>query len=88
MKKLKILYTNANGITGKIPSLQAAIKEYKANMCCITETKIRTQTPVVENFNWETKNRKNKQGGGVAILTHTNLQNNISRVTNTEEQDQ
>ncbi len=56
-------------------------------MCCITET-IRTQTPVVENFNWETKNRKNKQGGGVAILTHTSIQNNINRVANTEEQNQ
>ena len=35
--KLKIIYTNANGITGKINSLQAVIYEYDCNIYAVLQ---------------------------------------------------
>lgn len=85
-EKLKLIYINANGITGKITSLQNNIQEYQANICCIAETKLKTNPPPIEGYNWEIKNRTNRQGGGVAILTQNNLK--ATQVTDLEEQNQ
>ena len=85
--KLKIIYTNANGITGKINSLQAAIYEYDCNICCITETKLQGQPPILDNHTWETRNRTNKQGGGVATTISKDITKNTKRIENLEHAD-
>ena len=87
-EQLKILYTNANGITGKINSLTTAMNEYECNVACITETKLGGQPPNIPGYTWETRNRINKQGGGVAIITKQNLNNHTNRVTEIEDQNQ
>ena len=85
--KLKIIYTNANGITGKINSLQATINENDCNICCITETKLKGLPPILENHTWETRNRTNKQGGGVATIISKNLTKCTKRIENLEHAD-
>ena len=85
--KLRIIYTNANGITGKINSLQAAINEYDCNICCITETKLKGLPPILENHTWETRNRTSVQGGGVAIIISKDLAKNTKRIENLEHAD-
>ena len=85
-EQLKILYTNANGINGKINSLTTAMSEYGCNVACIAETKLAGQPPNIPGYTWETRNRNNKQGGGVAIITKQNLNNHINRVTEIETQ--
>ena len=84
-EKLQIMYVNANGISGKIQSLEDNIQETECNIICITETKLRNNPPTIEGYNWETKNRQNRQGGGVAILTRNNIQ--TTRVTDIEDND-
>ena len=87
-EQLKILYTNANGINGKINSLTTAMSEYGCNVACIAETKLAGQPPNIPGYTWETRNRNNKQGGGVAIITKQNLNNHTNRVTEIEDQNQ
>ena len=41
-----------------------------------------------QTYKWETKNRLNRQGGGVAIITKDNITNNCSRVENLEDNNQ
>ena len=80
-KTIKILYTNANGISNKIKSLQTALQNYKPDICSLTETKLTTNPPNIKGYTWEFRNRTTKNGGGVAQL----LADNITKYTNTTQ---
>lgn len=83
-KTIKILYTNANGITGKTASLRSALEEQNTTIALIAETKLDAIPPNIPNYKWIPRNRKDRQGGGVAILYSTDIKNNISEVENIE----
>ena len=81
--ELKILYTNINGIKGKMKSLKTTIENSQANIITLTETK--SKPPNIDGFtNWHAKNRTNKQGGGVAITLKSDLKNNAIKLENTD----
>ena len=85
---LKILYANANGILTKVESLKIAIRNFKPDICSITETKLTSIPPNITNYAWEYKNRNNKSGGGVAQLIKNNLVQNTTRTQDIEDQNQ
>ena len=71
---LEILYANANGILGKIGSLQVVANLTNSHEITLTETK--STPPNLEGYApWITKNRKGKTGG-VAIATRQDITNN------------
>ena len=63
-RSIRILYANANGVKGKIKSLQSAVDEHKSQIVAITETK--QPPPRLKGYTFD---RKNKQGGGVQRQT-------------------
>ena len=85
---MKIMYANANGITGKIDSLKTAAKTHNSHIITITETKIQGDIPKLEGYEWISKNRTRKEGGGIAIAVRNDLTNNVTRVDDLEDQDQ
>ena len=86
-ENLKILYTNANGILGKIRSLQVVANLTNSHVITLTETK--STPPNLEGYApWITKNRKGKTGGGVAIATRQDIANNTQVVDDLEDHDQ
>ncbi len=85
-KHLKILYSNANGITGKMQSLKSALLEHNSSIALIAETKLEGQShPFLENYKWIPHGRPNGKGGGVAILYSRDIENNIKPVDKLEE---
>ena len=64
------------------------MEEYDCNIACITKTKITTHTPNIPGYSWETNNRQNKQGGGVAIIISDTIKNKANRIVDLEDQDQ
>ncbi len=87
-ESLNFLVANANGITGKIDSLTAALKEQETSIALISETKLDSkEAPYVDGYKWIPRNRKNKQGGGVAIIYNTKLDNRIKPVEVIENED-
>ena len=85
---MKIMYANANGITGKIDSLKTAAKTHNSHILTITETKIQGDMPKLEGYEWISKNRTGKEGGGIAIAVRNDLTNNVTRVDDLEDQNQ
>ena len=87
--KLKILYTNPAGITGKINSLSATAQATGAHLIGLAETKLGKITPEVDGYKWI--NHPNKPGaGGVAFLVRKDMLHIIEKqeVENLENQDQ
>ena len=82
------MYANANGITGKMQSLSEAAKTHNSHVITITETKTKGEPPRLEGYHWISKNRKEKQGGGVAIAIRTDMEKHVTRVDSLEDQDQ
>ena len=83
---MKILYANANGLRGKIKSLENAAKTMSAQIICITETK--GNPPTIPGYSaWHTGGRMNG-GGGVAITIREDLSNNAQPIDNIEDNDQ
>ena len=87
-KKINLLYANPDGITGKVTSLLAAARATKAHIIGLAETKIGTTHPRVEGYEWVNKPRKNKRGGGVALLIREDIYHLTEVVENLEDQDQ
>lgn len=84
-KMIKFLYSNANGIKSKMSSLKSAVECNGSHIVAITETKISTgNPPKLDNFTWNTKNRANKKGGGVAIAVRNDIVQYSSPVGNIE----
>ena len=84
---MKIMYANANGITGKIDSLKTATKTHNSHIITITETKIQGDMPKLEGYEWISKNRTGKEGGGIAIAVRNDLTNNVTRVDQDQDQE-
>ena len=71
-KKIRILYSNANGILSKINSLISIVENENINIVALAETKCsRSGLFKIPNFNdcYEST-REMKKGGGLAILFH------------------
>ncbi len=86
--KLKLIYSNANGVNSKIESIKNNLQTYESDIYCITETKLQADPPPIEGYKWETKNRTNRQGGGVAILIKNSQKNITTRIDQMEDQNQ
>ena len=86
-KHIRVFYANANGIKGKIESLQTAVKEHKSHVVAIAETK--QNPPRLEGYGkWYMINRKSKGGGGVAITVRCDIENNTTETQCREDDDQ
>jgi exonuclease III len=67
------LHANANGVAKKHRSLQNAVDLYQANIVTLNETMRRPQK--LKGFGaWYSKERKDREGGGVAIAVDEELQ--------------
>ena len=58
--KIKILYANADGITGKTNSLIAAAQAADAEIIGLAETKLGTMTPAIPGYSWAPEAGKHK----------------------------
>ena len=84
---IKILYANANGITGKTTSLKSILKETQSDIAVIVETKTK-KPPNIDGYIWYHKHRPTKTGGGVGILVKQQLYHNTQEVPNYNEENQ
>ena len=81
------MYCNANGIRGKIRSIETAAQTQSAHVICITET--RGPAPKIEGYNrWYEKLRDQSKGGGVAIAVRDDIANKCQPVDDIEDVDQ
>ncbi len=71
--EMKIMYTNANGITGKMNSLKTILIQEDIHIATIAETKLRGQPPSIDGYSWINKNRQRGAGGGIAILIRNDI---------------
>ena len=85
--KLKLMYANANGICSKTNSLTQITKTAKPHIFAITETKIEGKPPIIEDYEWITKDREGRKGGGVALLIRKDIINNTIKIDNLEDHD-
>ena len=71
------MYTNADGIHSKLPEFKDRIQDKNPDIICITETKLASKTMDVtlglEHYNIWRKDRTDKEGGGVMIMTKREL---------------
>ena len=76
--KMKILYSNVDGILSKLLEIKDVLLDKKPHVFCITETKlckiVVNDTLNIENYNIWRKDREGKEGGGVMILTSKEIQ--------------
>ena len=78
---MKILYTNARGIMGKMNSLNGIIVQTDPDIVAICETKLNTDRNVIVNgFKWIGRPREQKEDGGIGVL----LKDEISKNTTIE----
>ena len=56
--KVKILYTNANGIRGKVESLYSALVSTEAHFATIVETELEGDPPSLNGYTWVKKQNK------------------------------
>lgn len=82
------MYTNPNGITGKIQSLESIAQITKPHIITLAETKLKQNTPQLNNYTWITRNRTQREGGGVAILIRNDIKQRTKIVTDIENNDQ
>ena len=89
IKNINLLYSNPEGITGKITSLIAAAQATDAHIIGLAETKIGKVYPAVQGYTWANKPRTNKGGaGGVAILIRDDIKSRTEQVEGLEDHDQ
>lgn len=81
------MYTNPNGISSKIQSLQIATEALKPHIITLAETKLQSIPPLLQNYKWITRNRPT-EGGGVAILIRNDITQNTKTINNLEDQNQ
>ena len=87
-EELRIMYTNANGITGKAKSLAAALETQETHIAAIVETKLESIPPHIKGYKWINKNRNQRTGGGVALLIRDDITSQIKEINSTEDYDQ
>ncbi len=81
------MYANPNGITSKQKSLKSALEEQQTTIALLAETKLEKETPSITGYQWLPRHRKEKKGGGVAILYSNDIKNNITEVKGLDEND-
>ena len=86
--KVKILYTNANGIRGKVESLYSALVSTEAHFATIVETKLEGDPPSLNGYTWVKKNRSHRCGGGVAIAIRNDIIPQVRMIDNIEPDDE
>ncbi len=73
----KIWYTNVNGLMSKRLELENLLEQEKPGMMILTETKWKDEWGIPDIGNGEydfwIRNRKDKDGGGVMIMTGKNI---------------
>ncbi len=81
---INLMYANANGIGDKAASVESVAVLEDADVIAITETK---QIPpkIPGYMKWVSKERKNQQGGGVAITVKEDLSKAVNRVVDFDE---
>ena len=88
MKNVNIIYANPAGITGKITSLVSLAQTTDAQIIALAETKMGKQCPRVQGYTWINKPRRERKGGGVALLIREDITHLVEPVDNTEDSDQ
>lgn len=77
-RKLKLMYSNVNGVTTVSSELNEYLRRKDPDIVGLTETKLDKSFECLSigdgKYNMWIKSRKNKQGGGVMILTKKDLQ--------------
>ena len=69
-------------------SLISAAQATNAHIIGLAETKLGKTYPAVQGYKWVNKPRKNKGGGGVAILVREDIAHLTEEVPDLEDQDQ
>ena len=87
LKNINLLYVNANGITGKVPSLMSAAKAANSHIIALTETKIGNVPPNTQGYHW-INGPRSTNGGGVALLIREDIKHMTNRAPEVEDQDQ
>ena len=87
-QELRILYSNPRGATGKICSIEADAQTYDPHYIALAETKFSNEPLPIKGYKWFYKNRKNREGGGVAIAARKDLLKSTTEVENLEDQNQ
>ena len=87
LKEIRVLYCNANGIRGKIKSIETAATTHGAHVITIAETK--GPAPTISGYSsWYTKDRCDTRGGGVAIAVREDIINKCQPLDNMEDHNQ
>jgi hypothetical protein len=85
-KTIKSLYVNANSIISKINSLQSATELHSSHIVAVCETKVKSENPpALQGYEWTTRNRVGRQGGGVAIAIRNDIVKYTSPVNDLED---
>ena len=87
-KNINLLYANPDGITGKITSLISAAQATNAHIIGLAETKVGKTHPIIQGYEWINKPRKNRSGGGVALLIREDIYHLTKKVEDLEDYDQ
>ena len=87
-QEIRIVYANANGISGKYKSLKEVLETYDAHIATIVETKLDTIPPLIEGYKWITRNRTNRPGGGVAVIVREDILHQTRTIADLEDHDQ
>ena len=86
-EKLILMYTNLDGIKGKVKDLEQTAQSLNADGIMVTETK--QIPPRLKGYGrWRSKERTTKGGGGVAICFKEHLDSRITKRTDLEDEDQ
>ena len=82
--KLRILYSNVDGIKDKVNSLETTTEALEIDIVAIAETK--QKPPRLQGFGkWRSTERKGRAGGGVGICARECIANKLTKVTNLEQ---
>ncbi len=74
--KLKVMYTNIDGLLSGMLELRDYLIEKKPDVVCVTETKLREEVQISfkdQGYNVWRRDRKGKAGGGVLIIVRDNI---------------
>jgi len=75
-EKIKIMYTNANGLSNKINELKIRVDESKPEIIMVCETKYSSEIGnegLLLNYDIVRKDRENGMGGGICIFIRNDL---------------
>ena len=74
-KRLKLMYTNIDGVLSSRLELEDYLKEEKPEIVCLTETKLNDETNInfAKNYNIWRRDRRGKGGGGTMVMIKKEL---------------